>query len=234
MRRPVRQRGVVARSAGQFFTQYDRVGRTYTKAKRSGPPLDYRLAFRARLPRSLKGKRALDAGCGYGPDLADLARRGAEVYGIDPSPTMIELARRLSPAFANLSVQRVRRTNFPDRFFDLVISIYAFHNEPNLKPAFREVHRILKPGGLFLYVVQHPLFVFQAKPTKVYHEQEVFRFDIPKAFPPVKISQPSHTLSEYFNDFVLSRFDVLDFAESRDPLPPWFLVKLRKRASGRR
>jgi SAM-dependent methyltransferase len=212
-----------------FFKQYDLVGRRFLDAQRSSPQRDHRRAFRARLPRALRAKRVLDVGCGYGHDLADLAQRGARVYGIDPSNAMIALACQLHPGLHNLSVQPVRHTTFPDRFFDLVISIYAIHNEPNLEPAFREIHRILQPGGVFLYVVQHPLFAFQAKRTPDYHRRQIYRFTIPDMAPPVTLRQPTHTFSDYFNDFVLARFDLQDFAEGREPVPMWFLAKFRRR-----
>ena len=44
----------------------------------------------------LTGKRVLDIGCGSGRYAIEMARRGAEVVGLDFAPTMIELARELS------------------------------------------------------------------------------------------------------------------------------------------
>lgn len=142
---------------------------------------------------------------------------------------MIKAARRLNPTITDLSVQPVQRTTFRNRFFDMVVSIYALHNAPNLRQAFRELHRILKPGGILLYVVQHPLFIFQARKTKRYHARETYSFTIPDMAMPCTIRQPTHTFSEYFNPYVLDRFEVLDFAEGREPVPMWLLVKLRRR-----
>ncbi len=52
----------------------------------------------SRLPEDLTGRRILDAGCGPGVMTAELARRGAEVVGVDISPQLIEIAkRRLDP-----------------------------------------------------------------------------------------------------------------------------------------
>jgi len=45
------------------------------------------------LPEDLRGRRILDAGCGTGTLAVELARRGAHVVAIDPSPTLVELAR---------------------------------------------------------------------------------------------------------------------------------------------
>lgn len=220
--------------AGQgetFFTQYDRDGRAFMRAQRSSPMRDHRRAFRAQIDFPLRGRTVLDAGCGYGHDLPFYAKRGALVYGTDPSRAMIALARQHCPDCADrLSVQPIRRTSFPDRFFDVVTSIYALHNEPDLEPALREMHRIVKPTGLFLYLVQHPLFVFQLTRRKTYHRKETVRFTIPDMQPPCAIRQPAHTFSEYFSPFVLDRFELLAFAEGREPVPMWFLAKLRRKA----
>src|SRR5271165_2507201 len=45
------------------------------------------------LPGDLCGARVLDAGCGTGALAVELARRGADVLGIDVSPSLVELAR---------------------------------------------------------------------------------------------------------------------------------------------
>lgn len=219
----------MARPSDEFFAQYDLFGEGWMKGQLASPVRDSRRAFRAQLDFSLKGKVLLDAGCGYGHDLPFFARRGARVYGIDGSKTMIELARRQNPTLSTLSVQRLQKTDFPNRMFDVVVSQYALHNAIDLKPAFREMHRLLKPGGILLYLVQHPLFIFFAKKQKVYHRRETVEFTIPDMKGACSIRQPAHIFSEYFADFVLARFDLLAFAEGKEPVPLWFLAKLRKR-----
>lgn len=223
----------MARQWEAFFKQYDAEGRLYKQAQTSSPMRDHRRAFRAQFNGSLKGKRVLDAGCGYGSDLPFYAKRGAKVYGIDPSKTMIELAKQSYPDFPNLSVQPVQKTTFPDRYFDVVTSIYALHNASNLRQAFRELHRVLKPKGVLLFLVQHPLFVFLLKKQKRYHGKALVRFTIPDMRPPCTIVQPAHTFSDYFNEFVLERFELLAFEEGREAVPLWFLAKLRKREEHR-
>ncbi len=212
-----------------FFRQYDRFGDSWTQAQLASPMRDSRRAFRARLAGSLKGKKLLDAGCGYGHDLPYFAERGAIVYGIDGSKKMIDLARQYNPSFPNLSVQRLQKTTFPSRFFDLVVSQYALHNAIKLQGVFKEMHRILKPNGVLLYLVQHPLSLFFAKKHKAYRRKEIVRYRIKDLKNQCTIALPSHTFSEYFTDFVLDRFELLAFEEGREAVPLWFLAKLRKR-----
>ncbi len=50
-----------------------------------------------RLPLDLVGKRVLDAGCGTGTMSQELARRGAEVVGVDISPALIDIAKARMP-----------------------------------------------------------------------------------------------------------------------------------------
>jgi len=50
------------------------------------------------LPADLRGRRVLDAGCGTGALAVDAARRGAEVVGVDISPTLVGLARERAAA----------------------------------------------------------------------------------------------------------------------------------------
>jgi magnesium-protoporphyrin O-methyltransferase len=50
------------------------------------------------LPRDLRGRRVLDAGCGTGAMALELARRGADVVAVDLSPTLVQVARQRWPA----------------------------------------------------------------------------------------------------------------------------------------
>ena len=49
------------------------------------------------LPQDLRGARVLDAGCGTGALSVALARRGADVLGVDVSPTLVDLAKERAP-----------------------------------------------------------------------------------------------------------------------------------------
>ena len=99
-------------------------------------------------------RRLLDVGCGPGQFTVLAAERltGAEVWGIDLAPTMIELARRHAAASAaagrlHFEVADVARLPFPDAHFDAVMSSGSIKHWPDALAGLREIHRVLASGG---------------------------------------------------------------------------------------
>jgi SAM-dependent methyltransferase len=110
----------------------------------------------------LKGKRVLDAGCGEGYTTRILARRGAQVIGIDLSEKMVQLARKeeeREPLGIRYEVgSYTKRSIFDDESFDRVISFMSLMDGPDYVNALREFLRVLKRGGELIYSVTHPCF----------------------------------------------------------------------------
>jgi SAM-dependent methyltransferase len=89
----------------------------------------------------------LDAGVGSGRLLAELARMGWRVFGLDAAPQMIELAaRRVPEAAERLSVGRLERLPYPDESFDVVVSIGVLEYT-DLDVTGPELVRVTRPGG---------------------------------------------------------------------------------------
>ena len=53
----------------------------------------------------------------------------------------------------NVRHEDVRKTSFPSDYFDFVLSSDVLEHVPNPEEAFVEIHRILKPGGTFIFTV---------------------------------------------------------------------------------
>ena len=110
------------------------------------------------------GARLLDLGCGAGRTSIPLAEMGLEVTGIDLSPLMIEVAQQqaqLAGVDVQFAVMDAVSLRFPDGSFDVVLFSY---NGIELVPGrqakdgvLREVARVLRPGGVFLFST-HSLF----------------------------------------------------------------------------
>ncbi len=99
------------------------------------------------------GLRVLESGCGSGRWMAFFESLGNAAYGVDDSWGPLCLARAHDAAMKLVRADALR-TPFADDSFDAALSSYvAEHFEDGPAALFRELHRVLKPDGLFFVVV---------------------------------------------------------------------------------
>ena len=106
------------------------------------------------------GATVLEVGCGTGDvALAAKARAGAQgaVYGIDPSPEMIAVARAKAlrqGAAVDFQIGLIEALAFQDGSVDVVLSSLMMHHLPDdlKRRGLAEIARVLKPGGRLLIV----------------------------------------------------------------------------------
>jgi demethylmenaquinone methyltransferase / 2-methoxy-6-polyprenyl-1,4-benzoquinol methylase len=104
------------------------------------------------------GMSAVDLGCGTGDFFILLARRtgaGGRVVGIDLSPGMLERARAKAAAAlpgiaVDLRLGGADTTGLPDASADVVTMGWVLRNVGDRAAVYREVLRILRPGGRFV------------------------------------------------------------------------------------
>ncbi len=96
--------------------------------------------------------RLLDVGCGPGAALEEAAATGAEVAGVDPSPSMVARASRRVPE-ADVRVGSAEEIPFPDDHFTVVINVASFHHWADREAGLKEILRVLAPGGR-LHIVE--------------------------------------------------------------------------------
>ncbi|HEY6635066.1 MAG TPA: class I SAM-dependent methyltransferase [Acidimicrobiia bacterium] len=93
--------------------------------------------------------RFLDVGCGPGAALENAAATGAQVAGVDPSPSMVERASKRAPS-ADVQVASAEHLPFPDGHFTVVVNVASFHHWADRDAGLREILRVLAPGGRLL------------------------------------------------------------------------------------
>lgn len=106
----------------------------------------------------LKGKEVLEVSCGHGGAASYITRtmRPARYVGLDYNPKGIEFCRR-KHRLPGLEFIHGDAENlpFPDASFDAVVNVEAAHLYPDYPRFLREVYRVLRPGGAFLYADLH-------------------------------------------------------------------------------
>lgn len=91
----------------------------------------------------------LDVGCGTGALLDHLAlsHPPSRLFGVDPVPEMLAIARRRLPPAVRLCQGWAERLPFKDEQFDIVSSCNVFHYIRHPLAALREMGRVLRPRG---------------------------------------------------------------------------------------
>lgn len=107
------------------------------------------------LMRDVKGKRVLDFGCGTGIYTKLLTKKGAKVKGFDISSGMLEIAKRENP---NLDLRLGLGNKIPfEEKFDIVLASLVVHYFEDWNKMFKEVYRVLKKGGYFVFSTGNPV-----------------------------------------------------------------------------
>jgi ubiquinone/menaquinone biosynthesis C-methylase UbiE len=113
--------------------------------------------------------KALDLGCGDGTTAVPLARRGAEVVGIDIASNLVAAGKKRAAeeGLTNLSFQEGDASNLEgveDRSFDLTLSVFGAMFAPKPCDVAKEMVRVTRPGGRIVmgnWIPNDPTFVAQ-------------------------------------------------------------------------
>lgn len=125
-------------------------------------PSTYYLAYRD-LPEIIsehvKGRKAIDFGCGTGRSTRFLQKLGFSVVGVDISEDMIKKAKELDTKGDYRLTKDDDFRQFEDHSYDLVLSVFTFDNIPTMQNKvriFRGLGRLLKNEGRIISVVSSP------------------------------------------------------------------------------
>jgi ubiquinone/menaquinone biosynthesis C-methylase UbiE len=111
-----------------------------------------------RMFRPTKGMSILDVGCGTGSHLELYQRYKCNLYGLDLSPSMLNVARERLGDTAQLNLGDATDMPYEDNKFDLVISMLSLHEMPpeTRSAVLDEIKRVLKNDGRILLIDFHP------------------------------------------------------------------------------
>jgi ubiquinone/menaquinone biosynthesis C-methylase UbiE len=196
-------------------------------------PHETALACTMALAGDVAGLRVLDIACGQGLATRALARAGARVTGIDSSARMLQHARAHEPLGIDYVEDDARTlSSQPDGAADGVTCQLGLMDIPDRAPALGAVHRVLRPGGWFVFVIGHPCFLAPHAETvrtadgtpgrlvSGYFEERFWRSANPQG---VRRAGNHHRmLSTYLNGLVATGFAVEAVAE---PLPQPLLAE---------
>ena len=144
-----------------FSNAYDDAHRAASYATLEFPGTYY-LAYRdlpAIIAENVKGRAALDFGCGAGRSAGFLKKLGFDVIGVDISSSMIELARRADPHGSYALIDDGDFSGFEPESFDVILCAFAFDNIPGAERRtrlLRGLRELLKRDGRIILLGSTP------------------------------------------------------------------------------
>lgn len=204
-----------------FFSAYEQMTRSVNGLEGAG---EWHI-LKELIPE-LKDKTVLDLGCGFGWHCRYAGEQQANfVVGVDISEKMIqraiEMTKDLSISYIHSSIEDI---DFPDSQFDVVISSLAFHYLKSFNSISRKVYDYLKPGGSFVFSVEHPIFTSR-KEQDWYYDNQGNRLHWPvdnyqkegvreTLFLNENVTKYHRTISTYINDLLDAGFMIRAVKES--------------------
>lgn len=110
----------------------------------------------------IKGKSALDIGCGHGYNLVSFCMMGCHAYGCEISADIVEMARKTVNDFgfsAEIKVGTNINIPYENDSFDILLSSNVIHysgTDNDMRQSIREYARVLKPGARCIIATTHP------------------------------------------------------------------------------
>ena len=181
----------------------------------------YHKMFLKSHPSFAEGTRILDIGCGTGELLAELHKRGGEVWGVDADKRDIETARKyfgLNNLYAMPHKDFFRKPDLP--LFDIVTFFEVLEHLDNPEEFIRDVKKILKPGGKIVMSV----------PSRDRMLANLYEWD----FPPYHLSRWNESAIRKFFERINFRPDSINYADAKMHFLELFSSLLMNMPPGRR
>jgi ubiquinone/menaquinone biosynthesis C-methylase UbiE len=213
----------------KFFSAYEQMPRSIKGLEGAG---EWHVL--KELMPDMKDKKVLDLGCGFGWHCQFAREQGARsVIGVDISEKMLETARKKTddPSISYIQMP-IEDIDFEESEFDVVISSLAFHYIKSFGEVAKKVCHFLKPGGTFLFSVEHPIFTSRNEqdwyydnnnnpihwPLDNYQEEGIRN----TTFLTEDVIKYHRTISTYMNDLINTGFTI---KAVKEPMPSDEMLK---------
>lgn len=206
-----------------FFSEYKKMERSVNGLEGAG---EWHV-FKEFLPE-LQNKSVLDLGCGFGWHCRYAREQHARsVIGVDISEKMLQQAHEMTnDSFITYMKMPIEDINFSDFQFDVVISSLVFHYIQSFELVCKKIYDCLKPGGSFVFSVEHPIFTSRNEQDWYYDAQghrlhwAVDHYQLEglreTTFLTKNVLKYHRTLSTYINDLINAGFMI---RKVREPIP---------------
>lgn len=172
-----------------------------------------------------KGKRMLDLGCGYGWHSIYAMENGASsVVGIDISQNMLKVAKEKT-YFSEVEYicGAIEDMDFKEESFDIVLSSLAFHYIKDYKELIEKINKVLKPNGILIFTVEHPVFTAYGTQDWYYdNNKEILHFPVDNYYYEGKrianflgedVVKYHRTITTYLNTLLINNFNINQIIE---------------------
>ncbi|MEK6898809.1 MAG: methyltransferase domain-containing protein [Nanoarchaeota archaeon] len=163
---------------------------------------------------NVKNKNVLEIGCGGAQCSIAFAKKGAKVTGIDISEEQLKFANELAKKnkvnikFYQGDIKKLPQIKSKSQ--DIVFSAFALHYVDDLLSCFKEVNRVLKNRGVFVFSFDHPMYrmvdsnTLKLKDSYFNTGKEIFTFSDPTK----KFVCYKHTVSDIYETLIKVKFSV--------------------------
>tara|TARA_Y100000310_G_scaffold329906_1_gene400582 strand:+ start:3660 stop:4400 length:741 start_codon:yes stop_codon:yes gene_type:complete len=216
---------------------YDKVAKHYFERRSDKSRFDYNRDIEVpamiKLIGDVKNKVVLDMGCGFGDHSRKLSQKGAKkIIGFDLSKELIRFANEQKIPNCEFEVGNLnQKLQYKSGYFDVVFAGLAIHYIKNLNQLFKEVKRVLKKNGIFVFSTGHPIFdlINQSPEFKIgvrlvgnkriidgnYFDESLKKTDLGGVG---KVKLYSYTFETFIKSGLNNKFELIDYVDAK-PVP---------------
>ena len=213
-----------------FFNEYAKMSRSMNGLAAAGEWHQLKPLF-----PPLQDKSVLDLGCGYGWHCKYAAEQGAgQILGIDLSQRMIQKAvHQNADSHIEYRICGIEDYEYPKNTWDVVVSNLALHYIENLDTIYQKVYQTLKPDGIFIFNIEHPVFTAGIHQDWIYDNEGSPKYwAIDDYFMPGErhtnflgcdVLKQHHTLTQILTGLLNNHFEI---AAVEEAMPPEYMMNI--------